>query len=137
MKKSVDKEDGTPLIEPDKDEYANRALIAQLALATGNPEAAVYHFDLIERCKDHTSYIKYEDNPKADSRPDFPPEISDLIWEPLQKAIPDDGWLAADYAKLFEKLTLTAPIARRYTFASSDAVQVTDSDEDTPSPTPE
>lgn len=126
--KSVDKKDGSPLIDLDKDPFASRALIAQLALATGSPEAAVHHFDLIEKSEDHTGYYKQSDHPQSVKQPDVPSDISELIWQPLKKALPSDRDVETDFEDLYQKLKVTAPVARRYTFASSDAVLAMESD---------
>ncbi|MCF6445689.1 P-loop NTPase fold protein [Nereida sp. MMG025] len=120
--KSVDKKDGSPLIDLEDDLFASRALIAQLALATGAPEAAVHHFELIEKSVDYTGYYIKSDHSDPDKRPDVPPDISELIWEPLKKALPPGRDLKTDFDDLYKMLKLTAPVARRYTFASSDAV---------------
>ncbi|NOD89462.1 MULTISPECIES: P-loop NTPase fold protein [unclassified Ruegeria] len=129
--KSVDKKDGTPLVNHDEDELACRALIAQLALATGSPEAAVHHFDLIEASGDYSGYFDVSGSDDLEQEPELrlPSDLSDLIWEPLRLVLPSDGSPKSAHLDLYERLKQTAPIARRYTFASSDAVQTIRNDD--------
>ncbi|MEM9043914.1 MAG: P-loop NTPase fold protein, partial [Pseudomonadota bacterium] len=135
LMKSVDKKDGSPFIDHDNDQFACRALIAQLALATGNPDAAVHHFDLIESSDDFSEYYNVESSDELEREPPLrlPSEFSELIWKPLRLAVANEGIPRSGYLDLYEKLKLTAPIARRYTFASSDAVQAMDSESGTQS----
>jgi hypothetical protein len=120
--KSVDKENGEPLIDYSRDPYGCRALIAQLALATGSPDAAQQHFEFLEVCEDANDYFQ-RSLPNADTNP-FPTEMIELIIQPINVASPRASSTNEDKQAFFERLKSTAPIARRYTFASSDAVKV-------------
>lgn len=128
--KSVDNKDGSPLIDYNDDELGCRALIAQLALATGSPEAAIHHFDLIETSDDYFVYfdVTGSENPEREPPLRLAPDFAELIWEPLRLVIPPQEKSDFSRSGLYEKLKSTAPIARRYTFASSDAVQASDAE---------
>ncbi|MEL6687705.1 MAG: P-loop NTPase fold protein, partial [Pseudomonadota bacterium] len=123
--KSVDQEDGSSLIDCTNDPVGCRALVAQLALATGEPTAAMTHFERITSSDACSDYFKPRQSvgPETELVPDFPPDISALIWKPLSLVLLSKERDEAALTELFDKLKLTAAVARRYTFASSDAVR--------------
>ncbi len=142
--KSVTDEDGAPLIDPTSDHVTYRALLAQLAIATGSPASAGIYFDALARCSGNFSRL----GELIETTPDTSEaELEDLrtimrglftiLGIQLAASEKTDGWpLVEDRLArpVLTKLQETAPIARRYTFASIDAILATPMPEDMQDP---
>lgn len=96
------------------------ALIFQLAIATGDPKTAKFYFHALETSK-ALSDLNSPSVPQSSSSEE-PRRQSQIIAEMIGVAI--RGLTEDETAEQFYMdLKHTAPIARRYTFASPDAIQ--------------
>ena len=97
-----------------------RALIFQLAIATGDPNTAKFYFEALETSK-ALSDLKTPAVPQSSgcgaSRRQSQ-TIAEMMGAAVQGLTEDDK-----VEQFYINLKATAPIARRYTFASPDAIQ--------------
>lgn len=135
--KSVTREDGSPEIDPAADPLRFKALLTQLAIATGSPRAAAMYFRVLERhavAGDEGFFAELFDTlDVGPQRERF--SITDALYryfksvgaqpKPTNGNRFDIGEADAETGlQAFKALVATASIARRYTFAAPDAAPV-------------
>lgn len=132
--KSIEREDGAAVIDPAADDLRFKALLAQLAIATGASRAADAYFEALVLC---AGTIRDLQNRLEEGmrRHAVPASAAQTVRNALTHYLSGDGRDVdpssepggadgapdEDSARLVEELRSTAGIARRYTFAAIGA----------------